>query len=189
MKNLTLFSWGYKGWGNAIPELLHSTQIAEQNRGFQPPVFVDIRFRRAVRAEGFREKAFERVLGSERYVWMNDLGNANIGNNNASKPRISNPSAANELLDLAINAAKKKQRVVFFCSCDCLDPNCHRHIVAELTLKAAKERKVPITITAWPGGVPSKKTLESFKITPTLFKKLISDTFSGLPIDATTAEQ
>ena len=87
---------------------MHATQTAEQARGFQPPVFVDIRFRRAVRAEGFKEKAFEKVLGPERYIWMKDLGNANITDADATKAKISNENAVNDLIDIAIDAATRQ---------------------------------------------------------------------------------
>jgi hypothetical protein len=53
MKPITLFSWGYYGWGNASPQLLELVDAIEEKRGFQPPIFVDIRIRREVRAPGF----------------------------------------------------------------------------------------------------------------------------------------
>lgn len=190
MTELTLFSWGYKGWGNSIPQLLHATQTAELTRGFQPPVFVDIRFRRAVRAEGFKEKAFEKILGTDRYIWMKDLGNANINDTDATKAKIHNENAVNDLIDLAMSAAKKKQRLIFFCSCHSQDPNCHRHIVARLTILAAKKRKISLTIAEWPGDEPSKKPLLTIQITKAFFNKLSTEHgFSGIPIDTKIAEQ
>jgi len=44
-------------------------------RGFQPPIFVDIRIRRSVRAAGFTGSAFERLVGQDRHRWMKSLGN------------------------------------------------------------------------------------------------------------------
>src|SRR5689334_5628512 len=77
MHPLTLFSWGYEGWGNATRELLKATAAVESARGFDPPAFADIRASRAVRAEGFRDRAFESLVG-HRYRWIQGLGNARI---------------------------------------------------------------------------------------------------------------
>ena len=189
MSKLTLFSWGYKGWGNSIPQLLHATQTAEQARGFLPPLFVDIRFRRAVRAEGFKEKAFEKVLGPERYIWLKDLGNANITDADATKAKISNKNAVNDLIDIAMSAAKKNQRLIFFCSCHSQDQNCHRHLVAKLTLQAAKKRTIPLTIAEWPGDEPTKIPALTFQITKAHFNKLLTEQdFPGIPIEEKLAE-
>jgi hypothetical protein len=49
----TIFTWGYYGWGNATPQLVESVDAVETSRGFEPPIFVDIRIRRNVRAKGF----------------------------------------------------------------------------------------------------------------------------------------
>jgi len=49
----TLFTWGYYGWGNHTPDLVKAVDAVETSRGFQPPMFVDIRIRRSVRAAGF----------------------------------------------------------------------------------------------------------------------------------------
>ncbi len=49
----TLFTWGYYGWGNHTPSPVEAVDAVETSRGFQPPVFVDIRIRRSVRAAGF----------------------------------------------------------------------------------------------------------------------------------------
>jgi hypothetical protein len=49
---ITLFSWGYWGWGNATEQLVESANLAEKKRGLKPPVFVDIRRKRQGRAKG-----------------------------------------------------------------------------------------------------------------------------------------
>ena len=59
----TLFTWGYYGWGNHTPSLVEAVDAVETERGFQPPIFVDIRLRRSVRAAGFTGQAFERLVG------------------------------------------------------------------------------------------------------------------------------
>ena len=68
----TLFSWGYYGWGNHTPNLVEAVDAVETSRGFEPPIFVDVRIRRSVRAAGFKGPAFERLLGERttRHRWM-----------------------------------------------------------------------------------------------------------------------
>jgi hypothetical protein len=53
MDPLTLFSWGYWGWGSCVPQLLQDVDAVEAARGYGPPLFVDIRMSRDVRARGF----------------------------------------------------------------------------------------------------------------------------------------
>ena len=50
---LTVFSWGYYGWGGAPTRFVEAVNSVERARGFEPPLFVDTRIRRAVRAKGF----------------------------------------------------------------------------------------------------------------------------------------
>lgn len=44
------FSWGYWGWGGSTQELIDAFDGAEQERGHGPPIFVDARVDRGVRA-------------------------------------------------------------------------------------------------------------------------------------------
>ena len=57
-RRLTMFSWGYEGWGNATRQLVRSFDLAEAYRRHTPPIFVDIRMSRSVRAVGFRDHTF-----------------------------------------------------------------------------------------------------------------------------------
>ena len=75
MEKTTIFTWGYYGWGNHTPELVEAVDAVETSRGFEPPIFVDIRIRRTVRAKGFPGNAFEKLLGPTRHRWMKSLGN------------------------------------------------------------------------------------------------------------------
>src|SRR5438045_3133035 len=70
MRRLTAFTWGYWGWGSHTKEFVRMVDAIERDRGWQPPLFVDIRFSRSVRAVGFRQDLFERVTGQHRYKWM-----------------------------------------------------------------------------------------------------------------------
>jgi hypothetical protein len=133
---------------------------AEAAHDFQPPLFVDIRFSRSVRAPGFRDKAFADLLG-DRYVWMRDLGNRGI---QTGTLEIVNPAAAEELLARAREAARDRRRVLFFCACEW--PrwegrlNCHRDEVAGLVLAAARRRNLAAQVVEWPGGEPVSAELE-----------------------------
>lgn len=154
---LTIFSWGYWGWGNATRKLVEAFDRAERWAGFRRPIFVDIRFRRQGRAKGFVDDAFRKVVGTERYLWMQDLGNARIGSGRGGYT-ISWPPAAEKLLDLAITAANHHRRVIFFCACPAPRDNgrlaCHRDAVTYLLLAEAIKRGVPTTVVEWPGGKP-----------------------------------
>src|SRR6202521_3438043 len=140
MKSITIFTWGYYGWGNATPQLVEAVDAVEMSRGFEPPLFVDIRIRRTVRAKGFQGNAFENLLGPSRHRWMKSLGNRFIQTRTGPNIQIADPSAADELFDLALESAGHKQRLLFFCSCQWprFDGNfCHCTTVAGLILKAA----------------------------------------------------
>jgi hypothetical protein len=159
-----LFTWGYYGWGNATPQLVEAVDAVEASRGFEPPLFVDIRIRRTVRAKGFQGNAFEKLLGQTRHRWMKSLGNRFIQTRTGPNIQIADPSAAGELLDLALDAVGHKQRLLFFCSCQwprCEgEIACHRTTVAGLVLAAAKKRGLPVEVVEWPGGEPRQIDLE-----------------------------
>jgi hypothetical protein len=156
MNEATLFTWGYYGWGNHTPQLVEAVDAVETSRGFEPPIFVDIRIRRSVRAAGFTGSAFEKLLGQDRHRWMKSLGNKFIETRTGPTIQIADPSASDELLDLALDSARRKQRLLFFCSCQWPrfdgEIACHRTTVAGLVLKAAKKREVSVEVVEWPGG-------------------------------------
>jgi len=155
---LTIFMFGYWGWGNATEELVQAVDAVEKKRGFKPPFFVDIRIRRVGKAIGFIGKAFEKTVGPSRHHRMSSLGNLAVLPNSPYKDvKIKSPKAAEELLDIALERAKRKQRVIYFCACE-LPCDCHRYTVAELLIKAAKRRGESLEVVEWPGGEPS--TLE-----------------------------
>src|SRR4051812_18396062 len=98
MTTITLFTWGYYGWGNATPQLVEAGNAVEQSHGFEPPLFVDIRIRRSVRAKGFTGPAFEKFLGPQRHRWMKSLGNNWIETRSGPTIQIADPAAAATLL-------------------------------------------------------------------------------------------
>jgi hypothetical protein len=162
---LTIFTFGYWGWGNSTHELIKAINSAERKKGFSPPVFVDIRLKRSVRAEGFRDDEFERLLPNGRYQWFPSLGNINI----ATKERgikIKEPVSARLLFEIALKNAEKNRRVILFCACE-FPRLCHRHVVANLLLKEAKRVGRRIRITEWPGGAPIRTRVQ---VTEATFK-------------------
>ena len=176
MTKTNIFTFGYYGWGNHTPQLVEAVDAVERSRGFEPPLFVDIRIRRTVRAKGFQGNAFENLLGQDRHRWMKSLGNKFIQTRTGPNIQIADPGATDELLDLAIDSASRKQRLLFFCSCQWPrcdgEIHCHRATVAELVLAAAKKRAVPVEIVEWPGGEPSKIDLD---VTPQMFAAIRKD--------------
>jgi hypothetical protein len=155
---ITLFSFGYHGWGNATSKLIQAVDAVERARGFEPPTFVDIRFRKQGRAMGFLGDAFQKKLARGRHRWMRSLGNNRIGKHGGRKCQIDKPETASELLDHALKAHDECRRVIFFCHCpfpmDKAVISCHRYVVGSLLLKAAKKRGVKIEVVEWPGGEP-----------------------------------
>ena len=160
-------TWGYHGWGGASAHFVRAVDALERRRGFRPPVFVDLRISRKVRAHDFQDNTFEGVVGANRYRWMRRLGNARILDKRGKRIQIADPTAAEELLDLIIDLHRDQRRVILFCSCrepvlreeDGL-PSCHRVTVAALLLKAARRRGIRLQVTEWPGGEPATSDLK-----------------------------
>jgi hypothetical protein len=181
--SMTLFTFGYYGWGNHTSQLVEAVDAVETSRGFKPPIFIDIRIRRTVRAKGFQGNAFEKLLGQNRHRWMKSLGNKFIQTRTGPNIQIADPSAADELLDFAVESAKRKQRLLFFCSCQWPrcdgEIACHRTTVAGLVLKAAKKSSVPVEIVEWPGGEPRFINLD---MTPTMLGAIKPGRMS-IPLD------
>lgn len=111
MRPLTAFTWGYAGWGNALPELISLFDSTEGERGFAPPLFIDIRARRQVRAVGFSGSPppFAKRLRS-RYRWLPDLGNEAILRGSGPM-RLIDANAAWELLGLVLRGRAENRRV------------------------------------------------------------------------------
>lgn len=174
---VTLFSFGYWGCGAATSSLVHAIAAAEKARGFRPPLWVDIRIRRSVRAVGFRDDAFERLLGAQ-YEWMCDLGNVAVIE--GGPLRIKNPGAAETLLDRAFQDPSR--RIIFFCACES-PASCHRSSVAKLLLRAARERRAHVTVVEWPGGTPDSLDLE---VSAAVFRKIAAGNLKTVPLTDTT---
>ncbi len=151
MKELTIFSWGFWGWGTHAERFVKVVDRVEASRGFKPPIFVDVRIRRTGRAINFKENAFCDIVGEKRYKWMKGLGNQAIVDNTLGDLLIKDPREAKTLLDFAIESMKHYRRVIFYCACE--SPlYCHRHVVGTLLMKEAKKRGIILEIVEWPGG-------------------------------------
>ncbi len=156
---LTLFAFGYWGWGTATDKLVAAVDAVEASRGFKPPIFVDIRYRNRTRAPGFSGHTFRDLIGAERFRYMQKLGNRAIVDDSIYPIVIDDPTAAKDLLDDAIRASGDRRRVIFFCACKHpIEPDngfrCHRTTVAKLILKEAKKRGIEVEVVEWPGGKP-----------------------------------
>lgn len=169
----TIFTFGYFGWGNHTADLVKAVDAVEKARGFQPPVFVDIRIRRAVRAPGFNGGAFGKLLGEDRYRWMNSLGNEAIVNRRLGRVKIADPDSAVDLLQLARSSAKEGRRVIYFCGCRWprMDGRlaCHRTSVMQLLMRAARREERLLQVVEWPGGKPGHV---DFNLEPELFSTI-----------------
>ena len=153
----TLFPIGYWNWGSNASYLLHMVDDFEAQAGFNPPMWVDIRHKRNVRAPGFRGNAFGELVGPDRYVWMQELGNSAIDTDEPGAIKLNNPDAVSKLLTLAVDKANENRRLLFFCACHFpyfAPIDCHRAFVAELLICEARRTKVPLEVVEWPGGDP-----------------------------------
>lgn len=172
-ESITLLSFGYWGWGNSTKRLIEAFDALEQSRGFKPPLLVDIRISRSVRAPGFNGSTLEKLIGAERYVHMPELGNRAVLENTLKRITIRNPEAARSLLDRAISEQRRTRRIVFFCACPYQMENgetcCHRYEVGSLLLKHARHRNQQIVLAEWPGTEPQMLSVE---IRADQFKKL-----------------
>lgn len=155
VKGLTAFSWGYFGWGNNAKLLVETVDAVEARRGWEPPMFVDVRIRREVRARDFRGDRFERILGGNRYRWIRELGNLQVAGR-SQRMKIADPNAILHLLATIAVQHRQHRRVIFFCSCE-LPCDCHRRKVATLLLSSAERQGLNLTVTEWPGGTPGKE--------------------------------
>ena len=160
------FTWGYWGWGNESRHFVEAVDRLEKRRGYEPPVFVDLRFSRGGRAANFKANAFAEIVGPERYRWMPQLGNKRIGSKRGPPIQIADPAAASTLLEHIDALQRANRRLIMFCACarpwlklDNGYPACHRVSVATLLLRLAEKRRLPLTIAEWPGSAAASLAL------------------------------
>lgn len=178
MRHVQIFSWGYWGWGTAADRFVEMADAVESARGRTPPLFIDVRIRRSVRAPQFSGDGFRKVVGDERYEWWPELGNIQIAEGGRGPTRIAEPEAAERLLELAVERSATNQHIIYFCACEFPwepDPrgnpvHCHRVEVADLLLVAARKHGLNVAIAEWPGGEPVELEL---RVTGTAFQKVL----------------
>jgi hypothetical protein len=162
---LVAYTWGYSGWGEATRELVRAFDDVERSRGRKPPVFADVRRSRSVRARGFQGGVFGAAAGKGRYHWFPGLGNERIITR-AGALRLSRPRDVEKLLELVLAEAARGRRVVVFCSCP--SPwdaaQCHRSLVGEKLLDAARARRLNLWLEEWPGGAVTRGSLCSLEV-------------------------
>ena len=145
----------------------------ERTRGRRPPVFADVRRSRSVRATGFRGATFATVTAKGRYHWFPGLGNERIVTRSGAV-RLSRPADVETLLELIIAEHERGRRVVIFCSC--ASPwdaaYCHRQLVGEKLLAAARARRLDLWLEEWPGGTLAKGSCLSMRVVPGTFAAL-----------------
>ena len=184
LRPLVLFSWGYWGWGSTTRQFVESVDLVEKSRGFNPPVFIDARLRRSVRAPGFRDSAFMQLLGEQRYCWMNGLGNKEL---DTGGMKLKDPTAVSELLRFADECAQNRRRVIYYCGCP-IPHKCHRSLITKGLDHLAKKRKLNASVVEWPGTALPESPL-CWKVS----KKVLSTVEQGrksfeLPNDVTLTE-
>ncbi len=195
MARITIFSFGYHGWGNATDQLVKSVDSVEKDRGFRTPLFVDTRINRSVRAKGFNGPAFQEHVGDHRYLWIKSLGNKRIQSGTGPKIQIVDPEAAKTLLDLAIERHEKDQRIIFYCSCGYPKRDgriaCHRFSIGTILVRAARQQGIALRVVEWPGGNPQRvyvnvdadvfNSVSSGRVTIPLRKRFRMAELAGLP--------
>lgn len=162
---LLALSLGYWGWGNCTPRLVEAVDSVETGRGLAPPVFVDVRIRRSVRAPGFNGRAFQELLGDDRHRWLPKLGNRHVETRTGPTVQIAEPGAAADLLRVVEEEWDRGRRVIFFCACEWPVSDeglpCHRVEVARLLRGAAAARGIRLATVEWPGGEPVSRWLDA----------------------------
>ena len=157
MKSLTVFSWGYWGWGNSGQQAVVAMDAVEASRGLGPPVFADCRAKRSVRARAFNGNSFEVFTGAGRYVWIPGLGNEAVRTGRGAM-RLVDPRSVATLLELVDSSARQKRRVIFFCAC-AYRSQCHRDLIASTMADEARLRGIHLDIVEWPGGEPEERAV------------------------------
>lgn len=66
MRKITIYMWGYWGWGNAAPELVKAVDAVERKRGFLRHPLADVRMGTLYRIKGLEFKAVARGLTGEQ---------------------------------------------------------------------------------------------------------------------------
>ena len=179
---LTLFSWGYRGWGNATDKLVEAVDAVEKSRGRGPPIFVDVRAKRGGRAEGFKENTFRDFVGPDRYRWMKGLGNRTVLERGGPQGRLVDATEASGLLDLGVETNAQNRRVIYYCACAIPQSGCHRHWIAPELFKLARKRGMAVTVVEWPGFESAPKEHPVIGVEPKVLTEILRGTKKNVPL-------
>ncbi|HLC15132.1 MAG TPA: hypothetical protein VJL89_02760 [Thermodesulfovibrionia bacterium] len=171
-----IYTFGYDGWGPHA-KLMKKVCIEHnrklKNKGLR---WIDIRFNRKVRAEGFREGNVEAVFTKEHYRWIQELGNKAIVTNQPYIELADTKTGYRKLLMEIKEAEKSNMDLILFCHCP--DYNyCHRKTVFDEAPKELKTLFCDLDYPEWPPFIIDKIDLTHYK---TEFK-LTSNGYLYLP--------
>jgi hypothetical protein len=124
-----IFSFGYWGWGNRVPELRRT--FLQHNKAYRGRglIWVDIRIRRTVRAAGFNGDTPRKLLGPGSYVWLRNFGNTQILNGQCGVQIKNYKDGFKEFQQKVLAKAKRRNSdTILFCACENLS-QCHRNNV------------------------------------------------------------
>lgn len=198
---MTIYSFGYEGWGPHVPRLLEVFRQVSQARGRGEPLLVDTRVRREVRAPGFTPAGIKEWATPENYRWLQGLGNVYMGGQHGphtlERPGWRNIAILDgreiaTLADLAERAERAGRDLIFFCHCPlprhncqadgsgCFD--CHRSAIGELLAEELARRELAFSIQEWPDGRPEEVQIS---LPRPLVRKLLARHYrKTLPFDA-----
>lgn len=150
----TLYTFGYDGWGPHVELMKRVFTKHNVSLKGKKVRWIDIRFNRSVRAEGFRTGS--KLLNSNFfYCHIKELGNSGV---NEGKIRIENFKAGNKKLDAEIKKARKENLdLILFCHCEEYI-ECHRKTVVDKTWSIIKKHFYKNRKTKFPEWPPLLKT-------------------------------
>gem|GEM_PF-6048247 len=106
-KQLRIFSWGYWGWGNCAEQFIQACDLVEQDRDFNPPVFVDVRLLKPTQyAKGF-VKAQVSIFRGKLFLQLGDVTRAAEEFNRAVKNDHYNVHMLSCLMETEVNVARQ----------------------------------------------------------------------------------
>jgi hypothetical protein len=172
-----IYTFGYSGWGPNVKKMKsifnkHNQAIRGRNLRW-----IDVRYNRSVRAPGFNGSKIEKMLGSDNYLWIKNLGNKYASNNKNIK--LLNPiKGYDELYKAVKDAEQNNLDLMIFCHCpyfhiDIYEINknlyCHRKLIVD---------NAPTKLIKY---FPSKRGQEDFHEWPPLIDSNDIDLFSLYP--------
>ena len=154
---ITLFSWGYWGWGNATEQLVEAVDWPKSDENsVRQSSSIFVCFAKG-EPKGSSAMHSATSVGASRYRWMPDLGNLAVGKSATHEDKASR--SCRRPAGTGNQAAKDRRRVIFYCACRFPRVNgktrCHRDTVIDLAPGGREKAARSISVVEWPGGEPS----------------------------------